>query len=72
MTRAVIPVFAKQGIRAVSGGVNGFAAPPGVPKNTPIIWRDEESGHQIIAMWHPGGGNSACAYAYAKGMCHMY
>lgn len=36
-------------------GVNAASAPPAVPKNTPFIWRDEPSGKQLLAMWHPGG-----------------
>eukprot|EP00775_Hariotina_reticulata_P003530 gene3530-3799_t len=55
LTRTAIPVLTSKGIKAVTGGVNGFSAPPGVPKTTPFIWRDEESGQQLFAMWHPGG-----------------
>ncbi|WIA20109.1 hypothetical protein OEZ85_005961 [Tetradesmus obliquus] len=55
LTRASIPVLASKGVRGITGGVNAFSAPPGVPKNTPFIWRDEESGTQLLAMWHPGG-----------------
>ena len=36
-------------------GVNGGSAPPGVPRNTPFIWRDVASGAQLIVMWHAGG-----------------
>jgi len=32
MTRASIPVLSGLGVKAVSSGVNGFSAPPGVPK----------------------------------------
>ncbi|GBF87719.1 hypothetical protein Rsub_00430 [Raphidocelis subcapitata] len=55
LTRGVVPVMAAHGVRALTVGVNGFSAPPGVPKRTPFIWRDEESGAQILAMWHEGG-----------------
>ncbi|GAB4813534.1 hypothetical protein N2152v2_000580 [Parachlorella kessleri] len=54
-TRAAIPILYSQGVRAVSVGVNGGSAPPGVPKNTPFWWRDEASGKQLLAFWHPGG-----------------
>lgn len=54
LTRGVVPVMAAHGVRALTVGVNGFSAPPGVPKRTPFIWWDEESGSQIIAMWHEG------------------
>ena len=53
-TRAAIPILHSQGVRAVSVGVNGGSAPPGVPKNTPFWWRDEASGKQLLAFWHPG------------------
>jgi hypothetical protein len=43
------------GVSALSGGVNAFSAPPGVPKDTPFWWRDPASGQQILVMWHPGG-----------------
>lgn len=32
MTRAAIPVLVSQGVTALTSGVNGFSAPPGVPK----------------------------------------
>ncbi|WIA38239.1 hypothetical protein OEZ86_001582 [Tetradesmus obliquus] len=55
LTRAVIPVLAAKGIKAVSVGVNPGSAPPGVPMFTPFIWRDEASGTQLLAFWRPGG-----------------
>eukprot|EP00775_Hariotina_reticulata_P006744 gene6744-6964_t len=55
LTRAAIPIMVSRGIKAISVGVNGGSAPPGVPKFTPFIWRDEESGTQILAFWRPGG-----------------
>lgn len=54
LTRAAIPIFKTKGIKALSAGVNGFSAPPGVPHMTPFVWRDEDSDSEIIAMWHPG------------------
>ncbi|KAF6263057.1 hypothetical protein COO60DRAFT_1635480 [Scenedesmus sp. NREL 46B-D3] len=55
LTRAVIPVLAAKGVKAVSVGVNPGSAPPGVPMFTPFIWRDEASGTQLLAFWRPGG-----------------
>lgn len=55
LTRAAIPVLVSQGVKAVSVGVNAGSAPPGVPKNTPFLWRDAESHTQVLAFWHPGG-----------------
>lgn len=53
-TRAAIPLLAARGVRALTVGVNAATAPPGVPKTTPFIWRDNPSGAELLAMWHPG------------------
>ena len=53
-TRAAVPILYAQGVRAVTVGVNGGSAPPGVPHNQPFIWRDTESQAELLAMWHPG------------------
>lgn len=54
-TRAALPILYAQGVRAVTVGVNGGSAPPGVPHNQPFIWRDTQSQSDMLAMWHPGG-----------------
>ncbi|EIE25882.1 hypothetical protein COCSUDRAFT_46416 [Coccomyxa subellipsoidea C-169] len=54
-TRAAVPVLVDSGVKAVTLGVNGGSAPPDVPYNTPFLWRDIQSGTELIAMWHPGG-----------------
>lgn len=59
LTRASIPVFVSRGIKAISVGVNAGSAPPGVPWFTPFLWRDEASGTQILAFWHPGAVQGA-------------
>ena len=53
-TRAALPILYAQGVRAVTVGVNGGSAPPGVPHNQPFIWRDTQSQTDMLAMWHPG------------------
>lgn len=55
LTRAAVPVLARSRVVALSAGVNGFSAPPGVPKNTPFLWRDRNSGAEILYFVHPGG-----------------
>ncbi|KAK9821791.1 hypothetical protein WJX81_004092 [Elliptochloris bilobata] len=55
LTRSAIPVLRSAGVRAISIGVNQASAPPGVPKNTPFIWRDERTSTSLIGMLHPGG-----------------
>lgn len=69
LTRAALPILAASGVRAITGGVNGFSAPPGVPKCTPFRWRDEASGAQLLAMWHPGepGRSSVCCAGRVAG-----
>ncbi len=54
MTRNAIPILVDEGVQAITIGVNGGSAPPGVPKNTPFIWRDKPSGKEIITAVHPG------------------
>ena len=54
MTRNAIPILVDEGVQAITIGVNGGSAPPGVPKNVPFIWRDKPSGKEIITAVHPG------------------
>ncbi len=54
ITRTAIPILVERGIKTLSVGVNPGSAPPGVPKCTPFIWRDPQSGKQLVAYWHPG------------------
>lgn len=60
MTRNAIPILTDEGVQAITIGVNGGSAPPGVPKNTPFIWRDRPSGKEIITAVHPGKTGSRC------------
>jgi len=52
-TRAIIPLAVRNGVRALTVGVNSGSAPPAVPKI--FLWRDDASDSELIAMWHPGG-----------------
>ena len=55
-SRAALDVLVNQEqVRALSVGVDPASAPPGVPHNEPFIWRDDVTGAQLIAMWHPRG-----------------
>eukprot|EP00775_Hariotina_reticulata_P005520 gene5520-5755_t len=60
LTRAVIPLLVAHGIRAVTVGVNAGSAPPGVPLDTPFIWRDMETDTSLLALWHAGGYGGSC------------
>ena len=51
LTAAAIPFLLAQGISSITVGVNPGSAPPAVPDL--FLW--DYNGHQIIAMWHPGG-----------------
>ena len=53
-TRNAIPILASEGVTAVTIGVNGGSAPPGVPKNAPFVWRDEASDTELLTVLHPG------------------
>ena len=52
MTRSVIPLLARRGIRAISVGVNGASAPPAVPRV--FLWKDNVSTEELITLYHPG------------------
>ena len=54
LTRAAVPYLHGAGVQALTVGVNGGSAPPGVPHNRPFWWRDEHSGTQLLAFWHAG------------------
>ena len=60
MTRNAIPILAGEGVQAITIGVNGGSAPPGVPKNTPFLWRDKPSGREMVTVVHPGTGPRLC------------
>ena len=53
ISRAVLPVLAANGVRAVTVGVNGASTPPNVPRI--YNWQDPVSGVTMLAMTHPGG-----------------
>lgn len=53
ITRGVIPLLNKMGVRAITVGVNSASMPPAVPQA--FRWVDPESGSDLLAMWHPGG-----------------
>ena len=68
ITRAAIPILNRQGVVALSQGVNGASAPPGIPKNTPLIWKDKASGAQLIHWVHPGLSHHLTSLAQLR--CH--
>lgn len=48
-----LPIFNKNGIIAISIGVNGASAPPIVPRN--FRWRHPGTGSEVLVMYHAGG-----------------
>ena len=52
-TRSIIPILVRNGVKAITVGVNTASMPPAVP--TAFVWRDLASGEEILAMWHPHG-----------------
>ena len=52
-TRALIPGLLASGVRAYTGGVNVYSAPPAVPRA--FVWADTASNTSIPAMVHPYG-----------------
>ena len=67
LSRAVIPALARAGVTAVSVGVNDGSPAPVLPSTVdcsvggfhqirqPFVWRDEASGTEVLADYHPGG-----------------
>ena len=51
LTQCAIPFFVKNGISAVSVGVNPSSSPPAVPN----IFSWQYQGESIIGIWHAGG-----------------
>ena len=52
-TRSIIPIMRRNGVQAITVGVNTASMPPAVP--SVFNWKDPVSGESIIAMWHPHG-----------------
>ena len=55
LTRTALPVLRENGVSVLSVGVNGFSAPPAVPRPGAFVWADPESGASVLAFWHAGG-----------------
>eukprot|EP01116_Phalansterium_solitarium_P018609 TRINITY_DN499_c0_g1_i1.p1 TRINITY_DN499_c0_g1~~TRINITY_DN499_c0_g1_i1.p1 ORF type:complete len:799 (-),score=301.91 TRINITY_DN499_c0_g1_i1:735-3131(-) len=53
MTSGIVPWLVDSGVSAISVGVNSASTPPDVP--TAFVWRDQSSGAEVLAMWHPYG-----------------
>jgi hypothetical protein len=53
LTRSVIPLLVKNGVQAMSFGVNGASAPAVVPKV--FKWQDTHSGKEVVVLYNPGG-----------------
>lgn len=53
MTRGVVPLLSKAGVKAITVGTNGACAFPDVPKA--FVWRDPVSATEVLAMEHPHG-----------------
>ena len=52
-TRSLIPIMVRNGVKAITVGVNTGSMPPAVP--TVFTWNDPLSGSKVIGMWHPHG-----------------
>ena len=53
MTRAAVPLLKAAGVEAITVGTNYACQFPKVPKI--FLWKDENSGADLIAMEHPHG-----------------
>ncbi len=68
-TRSIIPRLVRNGIAAISFGVNSFSSPPAffAPLNTnqPFEWVHPDTGDSVIVMIHGGGYGGLSATADA-------
>ena len=53
LTRAAIPLLAKEGVKAITVGENGACAPVNVPNI--FMWRDNATQTEMLTMFHPRG-----------------
>jgi hypothetical protein len=49
MTRGVVPLLVSHNVQAISVGVNAYSCPPAVPRA--FVWKDNQTGSDIIALW---------------------
>ncbi|CAD7700287.1 unnamed protein product [Ostreobium quekettii] len=52
-TRSAIRIMARNGVQALTVGVNKASMPPAV--GPAFVWRDPGTGEEVLAMWHPHG-----------------
>ena len=75
ITRAAVPIFARNGIRIISVGANGMNEAPiplGAADTAPVFrWR--VGGSEVYVLFHRGGyggdGLSDCHYAAGEALC---
>ena len=66
MTRGAIPLLAKHGVKAVTIGENDAASPLDLPPI--LLWKDRQSGQEVMGLFHPHGyGNAEEAAAAGAG-----
>jgi hypothetical protein len=53
VTRAAIPILAAQGVTGLSVGVDWASPMADVPRA--FVWRDEDSGKELLVAWHNYG-----------------
>ena len=67
LSRGVVHRLASHGVIGINVGINDASAPVGVPTvesclrdgmATPFVWRDNATGSEVIAAFHPGGCKS--------------
>ena len=59
LTRGAVPHLADLGIRMISIGVNAATSPPSLPRGRPFLWRDKDSGKEVLMVLHPGDINDS-------------
>ncbi|KAJ3338172.1 hypothetical protein HDU93_009906 [Gonapodya sp. JEL0774] len=54
ITQSVIPILVSEGVRAISFGCNAASSPVAVPHNRPFIWRNDQTGDSMLALYNDG------------------
>jgi hypothetical protein len=57
MTRGAIPLLAKHGVKAVTIGETDAASPLDLPPI--LLWKDRQSGQEVMGLFHPHGYGNA-------------
>jgi hypothetical protein len=71
LTRGAVLHLADLGIGMISIGVNAATSPPSLPRGRPFLWRDVDSGKEVLMVLHPGDINDSRATPHRLNILHQ-